>query len=289
MTRNGTKGNDPVRGWGALVGLARACHPGPTVAVTALTSALAVVAGQSAAGCVCVAGAALTGQLSVGWCNDAVDAARDTAAGRTGKPIVARAVTARSVRAAAVVALVLCAPLSLLSGVLAAAVHLTAVAGAWAYDLGLKATTVSWLPYAVGFGALPAFVTLGLPGHPWPAWWAVSAAALLGCGAHLANVLPDIAVDLATGVRGRPQRLGARRVRLLIPVPLLAASVLLLLSPPGPPDAASWTVSAVATLFAAAGLAFAGRSPRLPFVTAIAVATADVVLLLIHGTVITAR
>ena len=78
-------------------------------------------------------------------------------------------------------------------------------------------------------------MTLGLPGAPWPAWWAVLAAALLGVGAHLANVLPDIDGDLATGVRGLPQRLGAATVRALIPVPLLAATCLLVFghAPPG--------------------------------------------------------
>ena len=272
----------PVRG------LARACHPGPALAVTALTTSLAATTGRSVAGCVAVAAAALAGQLSVGWCNDAVDAGRDTAAGRTGKPIVAGAVTAPAVRAAAYAALVLCGPLSLLSGILAAAVHLIGVAAAWAYDLGLKATVVSWLPYVVGFGALPAFVTLGLPGHPWPVWWAATAAALLGFGAHLANVLPDIAVDLTTGVRGWPQRLGASRVRLLVPAPLLAASLLLLLAPPGSPDAASRIAFIAASAIAAAGLALSARSPRAPFAAAIGVAAADVVLLLAHGTAITA-
>ncbi len=270
----------------AVLGLARACHPGPAVAVTALTTALAVSTGRSAIGCGFVAAAALAGQLSVGWCNDAVDAARDTIAGRTSKPVVEGAVTASAVRVAAIVALVLCVPLSFLSGPRAAAVHLAAVAAAWAYDLGLKATAISWLPYAVAFGALPAFVTLGLPGHPWPRWWAVLAAALLGCGAHLANVLPDIGTDLATGVRGWPQRLGAARVRLLIPAPLLAASALLVVAPHGPPSAAGWTAFAVAVLFAGAGLLAAPRVPKSPFAAAIAVAAVDVVLLIARGTAI---
>ncbi|WP_344746314.1 UbiA family prenyltransferase [Streptosporangium vulgare] len=202
----------------AVRGLLLACHPGPTVAVTVLVTALAVASGRDAAGCALVAAAVLAGQLSIGWCNDAVDAARDAAAGRTGKPVASGAVGVRTVWAAALAALALCVPLSLASGPAAGAVHLTGVAAAWAYDLGLKATALSWLPYAVGFGSLPGFVTLGLPGHPWPAWWAVTAAALLGCGAHLANVLPDIPADLAGGVRGWPQRLGTARVRLLIPL-----------------------------------------------------------------------
>ncbi|WP_440099179.1 UbiA family prenyltransferase [Streptosporangium sp. H16] len=258
------------------------------MAVTALVTALAVASGRDAAGCALVAAAVLAGQLSIGWCNDAVDAARDAAAGRTGKPVASGAVGVRTVWVAALSALALCVPLSLASGPAAGAVHLAGVAAAWAYDLGLKATALSWLPYAVGFGSLPGFVTLGLPGHPWPAWWAVTAAALLGCGAHLANVLPDIPADLAGGVRGWPQRLGTVRVRLLIPLPLLAATALLVFGPPEPPGAGSWAALAAAGVFTAGGLALGRGSSRVPFAMAIAVAAVDVALLLARGTAITA-
>jgi 4-hydroxybenzoate polyprenyltransferase len=264
-------------------GLVKACHPGPTMAVTTLVTALAVAAGRGAAGSALVAAAILTGQLSIGWCNDAVDAGRDAAAGRASKPIVGGLVGVKTVRVAAVVALVACVPLSFANGLVAGAVHLAAVGGAWAYDLWLKATLLSWLPYVVGFGSLPVFVTTGLPERPWPAWWVVATAALLGLGAHLANVLPDIETDMATGVRGWPQRLGLSRVRLLIPVPLVAASLLLVFSPEGPPDTVAWAGLAVVAGFGAAGALLGRVSPRVPFVTAIACAAVDVGLLLAGG------
>lgn len=274
-----------TRPWRVAVGLARACHPGPTVAVTVLVTALAVGTGRDLVGCVLVAAAVLAGQLSVGWCNDAADARLDVAAGRTGKPVVDGTVSERTVRVAAVVALALCVPLSLASGLLAGAVHLVGVGAAWAYDLGLKATPLSWAPYAVGFGGLPAFVTLGLPGEPWPAWWVMPAAALLGCGAHLANALPDIPDDLAAGVRGWPQRLGVERVRLLAPLPLLAATALLVLGPHGRPGVAGWAALGAAAALAGTGLLLHRRSPRAPFLAAIAVAAVDVALLLGGGIV----
>ncbi|MEU4833443.1 UbiA family prenyltransferase [Streptosporangium sp. NPDC023615] len=287
MTTSRSSNPGPEPALRAVPGLLLACHPAPTVAVTVLVTALAVASGRDAAGCALVAAAVLTGQLSVGWCNDAVDAARDAAAGRTDKPVAGGAVSGRAVWAAAFTALALCVPLSLASGPAAGAVHLVGVAAAWAYDLGLKATVLSWLPYAVGFGSLPAFVTLGLPGHPWPAWWVVLAAALLGCGAHLANVLPDIPADLAGGVRGWPQRLGAGRVRALIPLPLLAATAVLVLGPGRPPGAGEWAALAAAAVLAAGGPALGRASPRVPFAAAIAVAAVDVVLLLARGTALT--
>ncbi|GGO87906.1 membrane protein [Wenjunlia tyrosinilytica] len=268
------------------MGLLRACHPGPSAAVTLLATGLARSAGQDTGGCLRVAACVLAGQLSVGWCNDAVDARRDTAAGRPGKPVASGAVDAATVLAAALAALALTVPLSFLCGLLAGAVHLVAVGAAWGYNLRLKATALSWLPYAVGFGGLAGFVALGLPGNPRPTWWVVVAAALLGVGAHLADVLPDIGMDLANGVRGWPQRLGAARVRRLLPLPLVAASAVLVLAPPGPPGTVGLIALAAAAVTACAGAALSGERPRAPFPAAVAVAAIDVALLLSSGATI---
>ncbi|MCX4571996.1 UbiA family prenyltransferase [Streptomyces sp. NBC_01571] len=265
-------------------GLARACHPGPVVAVTALTAALAVTAGQGVARCALTTAAVVTGQLSIGWCNDAFDARRDIAAGRRGKPVVDGTVGVTQVWVAAYAALALCVPLSFGCGLRAGVAHLAGVAAAWAYDLRLKATMWSWVPYAVGFAALPAFVALGLPGQPWPAWWLVTAGALLGVGAHLGDVLPDIRGDLATGVRGWPQRLGPDGARLLLPVPLVAASAVLALGPAGPSGRWGVAALAVAGLVAVAGTALGRRRERAAFAAAVAVAVVDVALLLLRGT-----
>ncbi|MFE4916317.1 UbiA family prenyltransferase [Streptomyces sp. NPDC056652] len=273
-------GGWPRRTAGLLGALLGACHPGPTVAVTLLVAGLAVAAGQDASGCLLVTAAVLTGQLSVGWSNDAVDAARDTAAGRRAKPVAAGSVGARTVRAAAVAALVLCVPLSLAYGVLAGVVHLVGVAAAWLYNVRLKSTVLSWLPYAIGFASLPAFVTLGLPGRPRPDWWIVTAAALVGVGAHLGDVLPDIEADLALGVRGWPQRLGPAAVRLLLPAPLVAATVLLALGGAG---AVGAVAVAVALIAAVGGSLLGRRRPKVPFLAAIVVAVVDVALLLSRG------
>ncbi len=190
------------------LGLLRACHPGPTVTVTTIVVSLALGAGQRWAA-LPMGAAVLTGQLSVGWSNDVCDEQRDRAAGRVDKPIACGAVPRGMVKHFIVVALVLCVVLSLAVGWLAGTVHLVAVAAGWAYNLALKGSPFSLLPYAVAFAALPAFVSLSLPGHPWPAPWVTVAGSLLGTGAHFVNVLPDLEQDRATGVRGLPQRLGA--------------------------------------------------------------------------------
>src|SRR6202789_4337288 len=67
--------------------LLRASHPEPTVMVTALAVALAIGTGRGGVGVLFVGAAVLAGQLSVGWHNDWLDAKRDSAAGRTDKPV----------------------------------------------------------------------------------------------------------------------------------------------------------------------------------------------------------
>ncbi|MCX5157560.1 UbiA family prenyltransferase [Streptomyces sp. NBC_00291] len=261
-------------------GLLAACHPVPAAAVTLFAAALALAAGRGPAGCAAAAGAVAAGQLSVGWSNDRADLRRDLTTGRRDKPLVAGSVRPASVAVAAFVALLVCVPLSLASGPLAGVVHLVAVVAAWGYNLRLKSTVVSWAPYALAFGLLPAFVTLGLPGSPWPPAWLTGAAALLGAGAHFANVLPDIADDLATGVTGLPQRLGARGSAAVAGLLLLGSTAALVTGPPGPVSAYGWGLLALTGLLVAGTCRARGRGP---FLGALAVAAADVALLLVRG------
>ncbi|PPS90598.1 UbiA family prenyltransferase [Streptomyces sp. MH60] len=264
-----------------VLALLRSCHPEPTLAVTVFVSVLAVGAGRGPAGSVAVSLAVLAGQLSIGWCNDAVDARRDTACGRGDKPVSTGDLPRAAVAVAAGTALLLCVPLSLVCGAAAGAVHLGGVAAGWMYNLWLKHTVLSPLPYAAGFASLPAFVTLGPPASAWPAWWATTAAALLGVGAHLSNVLPDIEDDLATGVRGLPQRLHRRTCRWLAPVVMLAAVGVLVTGPPGAIGAMGWTLTAAAVVAAVAGTAVrSGARSRWPFRAAIVVAGIAVARLL---------
>jgi 4-hydroxybenzoate polyprenyltransferase len=262
-----------------------ACHPAPSAAVTAVITALAAASGRGGAGTALVAATILSGQLSVGWSNDRIDLARDLAAGRADKPIANGTVAPRTVAIAAGCALALCVPLSLANGLAAGAAHLIGVAAAWSYNLGVKRTKLSPLPYAVAFGLLPAFITLALPGHPWPQPWALAAGALLGVGAHAANVLPDIEDDLGAGVRGLPQLLGPDRSRLAAAASLLTASLLLVFGPAGTVGPVGWAGLAASGALAltVASISRIRPASRLPFLATLGLAVLDVALLLLHG------
>lgn len=268
---------------GLVRGLVVASHFPPTVMVTAFALALSAGIGAGARTTTLVALAVLAGQLSVGWSNDWLDARRDLAVGRADKPVVTGLVTPAALRTAALVALGACVALSLATGVVPGLVHVVAVASAWSYNALLKATWWSWGPYALSFGLLAVFVVLAAPGDGRPAPWAVGAAALLGVGAHVANTLPDLEDDAATGVRGLPHRLGRRASSVLAPVLLGVAAVLVVLAPPGAPDAARAALGGAAVgLAVAAGVVGVVRPrSRAPFALSMAVAGVCVVLLVL--------
>ncbi|WHP17932.1 UbiA family prenyltransferase [Cellulomonas sp. ES6] len=266
--------------------LLRACHPAPAAAVTLFAGAFAAGAADAGPGrALLVAAAVLAGQLSVGWSNDWIDAARDRAVGRVGKPVVSGDVSPAGLRTAALAAAAACVLLSAALGAVPGALHVGLVAVAWGYNAGLKSTAWSWVPYAVAFGGLPSVATLAVA-DPAPApWWVTAGAAGLGVGAHLANVLPDLEDDAATGVHGLPHRLGRRRTATGAAAVLLAAAAVVVLASPGAPGAGGLLALAATAALATSAAVVALRSPasRWPFRAAMLTAAVVVVLLVATG------
>lgn len=258
----------------------------PTVAVTVFTSVLAAAMGAGWARIGLLASAVLAGQLSVGWLNDLVDRHRDRAAGRADKPVALGLLSPRTVAAAIAAAAAACVPLSLSLGLGAGSAHLAAVAGAWAYNLGLKRTWLSWTPYALGFGLLPVVVWLVAPAAGLPPAWMIGAAALLGVGAHAANVLPDLDADRAAGVLGLPHRMSAPALRLSTAALLLGAMLLLTFGPAGQPSGWELGSMALAALLAvpAAGAGRRLLPPRAPLLAVVGIAVLAVAMLVLRGT-----
>jgi 4-hydroxybenzoate polyprenyltransferase len=268
--------------------LAVAGHPGPSLAISAMIALLAAQAAPRGAGPVAlVVPAVIAGQFSIGWSNDFFDARRDATAGRGDKPVVTGGISRRAVGTAGVIALAASLGLGLAIGAVAGLVNAVMMAAGWAYNAGLKATLASGLTYMLGFGLIPAFAASTLPGHPAPRPVVTAAAAVLGLGAHFANVIHDLDGDRVAGVRGLPQQVAARfgpgAVRLAALVLLLAASALLALSAAGPHRWVSFAGLGVAAVLAAAGAASPGR---LPFLAAIGIAAIDVALFVFGGVIL---
>lgn len=262
---------------GVLLPLLRAAHFGPSVAVTFIVALLALALDLPAYKGVVVTAAVFTGQLTIGWGNDLLDANRDREVGRPDKPLANRDLTPSFVLRWLVVAAAACVVLSLLAGWRSGVTHLAlGVVFGHLYNLYFKATPWSWLPYAVAFGSLPAVVSLADSPPQWPPMWMVGTAATLGIAAHFLNTLPDFDDDTATGVRGLPHRLGTTRSRLIATALLVCASAVAVLGPAGAP--ATWAWTALAVVVALAALALVGRG-KAPFYAAVAIALVDVVLL----------
>ena len=199
---------------GQTVSLVLSSHPLPTVAMTVALTAAAALTRRSGTEVGLVAATVLTGQLTVGWINDIVDRDRDRQVGRQDKPIAMGWIDPGTVAFAAAVATLLVVPLSIANGTAAGIAHLGAVFSAWLYNFWFKRTLLSWLPYAVSFGLLPAFLSYGGLGggmHGGPPTIAMTVlAALLGIGIHFLNTLPDLVEDKETGVTHLPLRIALR-------------------------------------------------------------------------------
>ncbi|MDR6970387.1 UbiA family prenyltransferase [Leifsonia shinshuensis] len=272
-----------------VLSLLLASHPGPTVVVTVIATGLGLGLGYPPLRLAVLALAVLLGQLSIGWCNDWLDAARDRAVARTDKPAARGDVSVATVRASAFVALVGGILVTLPLGAGALVAHVIAIASGWAYNLGLKATAWSWLPFAVAFGVLPAIATLGQETPALPQWWVFVAGALLGVAAHVTNVLPDLDDDARTGIRGLPHRLGAR-VSGLLAFAALAVATLLITFGPGLPVRPLLIVGLVIGLAAtvAGVVLLLRRSPtRLLMQLIMTCAIVDVAMLALSGQSVT--
>ena len=256
---------------GALI---RATHPGPTLAVTALSGLLCAGFGVEWGTAILVVLAVFLNQASVGISNDAIDSPRDTEAKRWEKPIPAGDLSGGVAWIVAGIAVVASLVLSFLVGPLVALSQAVFLAAGWTYNLGLKATVWSGACYAVGFGSLPLVVSYAAPSPQFPPVWVVVIAALLGLSAHFANVLPDLGTDRTQGVAGLPQVLGPRVVPGVLVVLTLISGVTLVVGA-GSAGFVATAPSAVAAAALGFWAAWASRKPNpgaLPFQLSMAAA-----------------
>jgi 4-hydroxybenzoate polyprenyltransferase len=199
---------------GTAVSLLLASHPVATAAMTTGVAVAAALTGRAAREVALVAATVLCGQLTVGWLNDVVDRDRDRVVGRQDRPVAMGWIDPGTVLFAAACAVLLVVPLAIANGTLAGIAYLGSVASAWAYNVWFRRTVLSWLPYAVSFGLLPAFLSYGgwgggVHGSP-PTLTMTGLAALLGVGVHFLDALPDLVEDKETGMRHLPLRIALR-------------------------------------------------------------------------------
>lgn len=148
-------------------------------------------------------------QFSISALNDWADADLDAHAGRR-RPIPLRLISPRTALAVAVAS----AAAALLSsafsgfGIEAFLLVLLGLASGWAYDLGLKRTPLSVLPFAIAFPLLPLWVGI-VADRPIGSLSLVLLGGIPLAGAiHLADAIPDRDADRAAGVDSLAVALG---------------------------------------------------------------------------------
>jgi 4-hydroxybenzoate polyprenyltransferase len=190
--------------------LLRASHFGPTVLVTTIAFFTAKFE-FSTFDSIQIALAIFAGQLVVGWSNDVIDFQLDTAANRVKKPLVSGAISVGLLEKLIPIALLSAAAISFIGplGLSGTLVHLLGLLSATLYNLKLKSTIFSPLPYIISFGALPWAIFLAAGTNP--PLWLYLALALFTTAFHFLNVVKDLQWDIEQGVLGLPQRIGKTR------------------------------------------------------------------------------
>jgi 4-hydroxybenzoate polyprenyltransferase len=198
-------------------------------------------------------------QVSIGTVNDLNDAERDRGH-KLAKPLPAGLVERRTAIILAVAGLLVGLGLSAVAGPWVLAVAVAGVLSGYVYDLRLKGTAWSWLPFAIGLPLLPVYAWVGASGRV-PAAFAILIPVAIAAGGAVAllNGLVDIERDRAAGVVTAAVRLGPRRARaaaagLLALIAIVVAGSLLAIGA----GVGAWAVAGLGVAFTAAGAVAVG-------------------------------
>ncbi len=169
--------------------------------------------------------AMLGGRLAIGALDEPVDLPLDSVA-KPWKPLPSGMVTIAGARTMVAVGLVMMTVFGLLIGVQAFTLLAVGTGLGLTYDLWLKRTPWSWLPYVLALPLLPIWVFTAL-GRPDPRLlFLYPLGALATVGVHFAQALPDTSRDRAAGLRTVTSLLGLWWTFALAWVAALSAPVL---------------------------------------------------------------
>jgi 4-hydroxybenzoate polyprenyltransferase len=212
--------------------------------------------------------AMLFSQLSIGWSNDYLDRETD-ALYQLSKPVPSGRVAPESLRVLAPVAGLASFAVGLLLGAVPLLLLVIGTTSGLAYNLGVKNSNLSWLPYIVGLGVLPPFVWTALDSFEDGFALLYIVATPLTVAVHLANSLPDAEADRASGRAGLATHLSNKASYRLLAATLLASPALLGLSALfvtfAGPSVMLGGLFAYGVLVASSGICYKASRPDLAF------------------------
>jgi len=196
---------------------ARLVHPFPSAMDATVTAALAAIAGAGLGRVALLAAAMLALQFSIGAWNDTLDADADRAAGRETKPVARGLVSRRAATRVAIGLGIAGLGMAAVAGLAPLGVAVAGYACGVMYDIALKRTAWSWLPYAVGIPLIPVFAWVGSTGRlPGALLVLVGMAIPAGAALAISNALGDAALDARGGVETVAGLLGPRRAMTIV-------------------------------------------------------------------------
>lgn len=212
-----------------LAGWVRLCHPFPVAMTVLATLVFAWLARPGQPPHLDELGriglAMLLSQISISAYNDYCDRSLD-AATKPWKPIPAGQVPARAAFWLGILTYLLMWPVASTFGVVPAVVLGFATAMGLLYDLWLKRTSLSIVPFLVAFPLVPIWASVALGSFQPRMALFFPAGALLVLGIHLADTLPDLEDDAGAGLQGLAHRLGRHRAMALSWVAFVATLAL---------------------------------------------------------------
>lgn len=167
----------------------------------------------------------LLAQFSISAANDWVDWMHDAAAARI-RPVPLGTIEPPVALTIAVVCGLTAIGFALLLGPLAGALTIAGIGIGWTYDVIARATPFSALPFALAFPLLPVWVGVVTGHFPRPILAVFVAGVPAAVAIHLADAIPDLESDAASGVQTLAVWLGARRARFVAAAALLLAGLL---------------------------------------------------------------
>ncbi|HEY8678706.1 MAG TPA: UbiA family prenyltransferase [Candidatus Dormibacteraeota bacterium] len=186
-------------------------HPGPSLATAAVATAFGLLLGLPAGDhrLPLVGGIILLTQVSISALNEWADAHLDAAANRP-RPIPLGLVTRRTALLVAIASGLAALAANVLAqlGVPSLLLIVLGLACGWIYDIGLKRTPLSFVPFAIAFPAMAVWV--GVIAHPAPTRLPLIlfGGVPLALAIHLADAIPDRDGDRTGGIRTLAVALG---------------------------------------------------------------------------------
>jgi len=231
-----------------------------------VTGVVATIAGAAPSRALLLAASMLLLQLAIGAANDWADSHLDALA-RRAKPIPAGLVPRRA--AAWIAGVAAGIGLALAASIGAATLLLASIGlgAGLAYDLRLKGTRWSWLPYAIGIPLLPLFGWVGAVGSVPPAFAVLLPVAMIaGAALAVANALADLERDERAGAETVATILGmtrARRAGALLEALVVVAALGSAVALGGAPAGIALGIAGAATIGVGVGLGWRRGRPSL--------------------------